>query len=55
MSSLQSRGLLRGLGQQTGDQLIGQLLKGLMNDHFQIGEAAGFLRQLAEPGLLLGA
>ncbi len=44
---------MRGLRQQTGNQLIGQLLKGLMDGHFQIGEAAGFFRQLTEPGLLL--
>jgi len=45
----QSGRILGGLRQQTGDQLIGQLLKSLMDRNFELGEAFGLRAQLPQP------
>jgi hypothetical protein len=46
--------LLGGVCEETGDEAIGHLLKGLVNQRFQLRESGGVTSELVGPALLLG-
>lgn len=46
--------LLRGVSEQTGNELVGQLSESQVNLGFQFGEGGGVAGKLLGPGLLLG-
>ncbi len=46
--------LLSSMGQEAGDELIGELAEGLVDLGFQQGESSGIACQLLGPELLLG-
>jgi hypothetical protein len=46
---------LGGVGQEAGDEVIGHLLKGLVNLRFQLREGSRVTSELVGPALLLGA
>ena len=50
---LQGR-LLGGVGQETGDELVSQLLESVVNLRFEVREGGGIVGKLFRPELLLG-
>jgi hypothetical protein len=51
---LLQRLLLGGMSEETGDEAISHLLKGLVNQRFQLRESGGVASELVGPALLLG-
>jgi hypothetical protein len=46
--------LLRGVGEETGDKLVGELCKDEVDLRFQLGEGGRIASQVLGPGWLLG-